>query len=131
MPPGPDLENKTEKLIANDLERINPDYFPKAAINDYEHHVINDDPSGMTSDEMIMIYEKLGRFLYSTNPFGAPINYRESNSNLDYWRLRIIKHIDVHTTKMIGGDDFIFVVMNSVNNKGHVSANWFTKADKI
>ena len=46
-------------------------------------------------------------------------------------RERIIKHLGTHTVSFIGGEEFMFVEMNSIKDDGRVEANWFEKVDAL
>ena len=116
------------KLIASDLERVNPDFFPKAVKNDYENHTLIDEPDSMKCEEAIKMYEILSKkLLHASNPFGCPTDYNEMNQHIDEWTSRIIKLLQTHIVKLIGMDDFLFVIMNSSNHSGNVAINWFER----
>lgn len=118
------------RLICRDIERINPDFFPRAAINKPEEMKIDDDPNSMTSDELLSIYEKMGKLLHSKNPFASPIDYSAESAFIDDSCTKIIRFLSVHTIHLIGGDAFLFVVMKATNHEGRVAINWFEKCDE-
>lgn len=118
------------RLICRDIERINPDFFPKAAINQPDEMKIDDAKESMSSEELIAIYEKMGKLLHSHNPFSDPIDYNSLSSYIDESCKNIIGLLNIHTVKRIGGDAFLFVVMNASNHNGHVAINWFQKCDE-
>lgn len=59
------------KYICNELKKINEDYFPKAIELDNDNGKISFIEDTIQSDEIILIHEKMGKFLHATNPYGA------------------------------------------------------------
>ena len=118
------------RLICRDIERINPAFFPRAVINHPDIMKIDDAPDSMNSDELLTIYEKMGRLLHANNPFSTPPDYHKLSEYIDESCKKIMGLLSTHTIRLIGGDDFLFVVMNASNHGGHVAINWFTKCDE-
>ena len=111
--------------ISRDLKRINPSFFPQAVTDDHDNHIITNKPDSLTCDELIKIYEKLGRLLHSSNPFNQSINYREFNVYIIESLNKIIRLLSLHTVKPYGVDGFILIGMSGTNNNGKAFANWF------
>ena len=118
------------RLICRDLERIHPKFFPVAVIDDHENQNIFDNlQDSLTSDEVIEMYEKMGKLLHSNNPFSPFPNYQELSKYIDDCCKKIICFLRVHKTMMYGEKDFLYVIMEE-KNSGHVSINWFSLCDE-
>ena len=115
------------KYICRDIERINPDFFPKA-VNNRPDFQIDDKPGGISSQEILIVYDKLGKYLHSKNPFDN--NQWDYNSTAEYIIFntkRIIYTLNSHNVTLFGGEAFLNVVMKSQEHNGQVHAVWFDK----
>ena len=118
------------KYICRDLERIHPNFFPVAVIDDHEnHHISTNLQDSLTSDDAIEMYDKMGKFLHSDNPFRQHPNYEKSSKYIDDCCNKIVCLLRVHRIMLYGEKDFLFVIMEE-KNSGHVSINWFSQCDE-
>lgn len=117
------------RLICRDIERINPDFFPKAVIDDHKNQVLNNTDC-ITSDQLIDIYGKLHKFLHANNPFGEKYDYQKMSIYILESCKKIINLLNTHTVTLIGGKSILYVVMSSVNNNGNVWIGWADKCDE-
>lgn len=117
------------RLICRDIARVNADYFPRAVINNHDKMEISNVPDSMKEDELIAIYEKMGKLLHSANPFSVAPDYEKMNEFIDESCRKIIKLLSTHTIHLVGGDAFLFVIMNCSDRNGHVAINWFERCD--
>ena len=116
------------RLICRDLERVNPDFFPKAVKNMPD--VIDNKPDGISCQEILTIYDKLGKHLHSKNPFDTQPRDLEALSNfIDDSMNRIIYTLNTHNVTLIGNEAFLNVVMKSTKD-GHVGISWFIKCSE-
>lgn len=119
------------RFICRDIRQINPEYLPIAANNMPEMETIENAPERTISeDDLLGIHEKMGRLLHSPNPFASEIDYRAESKYIKVSISRIINFLSVHTIKLYGENDFLFVIMEARNKDGHVGINWFTKVEE-
>lgn len=124
------------KKICNDIKELNPDYLPVAA----EGYSSKDDPSEgiivnisdntLTESELLSIHERMGHLLHAKNPFSTEIDYISLLEFIQSSYLKIAKYLNTHTIKLYGGNDVLYVVMNSKNHDGRVVSNWFSRVQK-
>jgi len=118
------------RLICRDLERIHPKFFPVAAIDDHENQHISENPKdNLTSKEIIVMYEKMGKLLHAHNPFSPFPDYQELSNYIDDCCNKIIRFLSVHTIMMYGEKDFLYVIMEE-RTSSQVSINWFSQCDE-
>ena len=118
------------KYICQDLRRINPEFFPKA-VNNRPDFQIDDKPEGISSQEILVVYDKLGKYLHSKNPFESNLwDYDAISDYIEFNLKHIIYTLNCHNVTLIGGDAFLNVVMKSQEHKGQVYAVWFDKCDE-
>lgn len=118
------------KYISQDLARINPDFFPKAVHNRPDFQ-IDDKPGGISSQEILKVYDKLGKYLHSKNPFdNSQLDYDAISDYIEFNTKRIIYTLNCHNVTLLGGEAFLNVVMKSQEHNGQVHAVWFDKCDE-
>lgn len=119
------------KYICRDIKQLHPDYFPIAATDQHDEHVINNNLEiSLTENDVLEMHEKMGKLLHSHNPFASEIDYQKEADYIKKSIGRIVRYLSVHTIKLYGGNDFLFVVMSSTNNNRRVGINWFSKVDE-
>lgn len=103
------------KHILNDIERINPHFYPKPIIEKKSSqpntiNKIENMISGyLTKDDFIHVYEKCGKILHSENPLGKNIDYSYYEKNLPVWREKIIHLLNAHIITLLN-DENLYVV---------------------
>lgn len=122
------------RYICRDLKRIHSDYFPVSAESIKKPNTIDEisncEDKSITADELIDVYEKLGKLLHAHNPFSPKIDYKnEQNKIYDICR-KIVKFLSVHTTRLYGEKAFLYVVMQATNHNGRVGINWFEQIEE-
>ncbi len=117
------------RIISRDIARINPGFFPKAAINNPERKTIENKEGAIGCEDLISIYEKLSKYLHSTNPFSSPIDYQKAHGFINESLDKIVNLLNCHTVELFGEDGFLFVVMNSSNHGGKVGINLFESVE--
>ena len=113
------------RCISRDLKRINADFFPRAVIDNHREHKIDYKNNALTCDEIIKIYEKLGKLLHSQNPFNSPIDYKKENIFINNSLKKIVDLLNTHIIKPYGADGFIYVGMKGVETNGRAFFTWF------
>ena len=117
------------KYICRDLKRINPKFFPVAAFDNHENSIIVNLEYSLTSDDLIEMYDKMGKLLHSHNPFSLLPDYKGLSEYIDDCCNKIVLMLRVHTIMMYGEKAFLFVIMEE-KNSGRVSINWFSQCDE-
>lgn len=116
--------------IGRDLKRVNPDFFPKP-VNNREDFVIEDVSDGLSSDEILTVYDQLGKYLHSKNPFNSQEwDYESLSNKIDYYTKRIIQTLNCHIITLYGGDVLLNVVMKSKDHGGKVWVGWAEKCSE-
>lgn len=117
------------RLIARDLERLNPHFFPQP-VNNGSDYTIENKPSVLSCEQIIDAYEKMGKYLHSQNPFDNNArDYQAISDFIDEYTKKIIYTLNCHNVTLLGGDVFLNVVMKTKEN-GHVAVAWFEKCNE-
>lgn len=103
------------RLIFREIERINPDFYPKAVIiypEDRNHwHDRKEDV--LSKEEFIKIYERIGKFMHEDSPFlsfkDAEPNYREMEKSILIWIKRIQNLLWTHLIKLEDKETLFYV----------------------
>jgi len=114
------------RLILQDIERINSDFYPKPIVIDIENsttenRMLYDMKDGfLTKQEFINVYEKCGKILHNENPYGTKIDYDYYGKQIKIWSEKIIFLLKLHMIKLYKGDGFFLVyVYNATDNNVH------------
>lgn len=118
-------------LISKDLERINPNFYPKPIRiiphDDGPDEFVELDASKYIScDALLGYYEKIGAIMHSENPFGKQIDYAEYGVLIRRCRDEVIKLLNVHLAHLSDGQSMLYVVMQS-DRDGKVHISYFQK----
>ena len=105
-------EDWNARLIMQDLERINPQYFPKMCkmkqtemlngkkVFDFQ----NVEKGRIKKDQAIAIYEKCSALLHANNPFNNEKDYKSYYSLFEKWIHQIMDHMRFHLIFIIPGN---------------------------
>jgi hypothetical protein len=114
-------EHWNAKLMLQDMERINPEFYP---------HPIIQKPSSipgmksdwsdrkddfLTKDRFIKIYEKCGGILHADNPYGSKTDYNYYRGHLKEWRNSIVNLLNAHTIKLVKDKNLYLFQMEAAN----------------
>lgn len=105
------------RLILQDIERLNPDFYPKPVVEIREDHGqlksrIEDKRDGfLTRDEFVKVYEKCGKFMHSYNPYGSKHDLDYYMKNIPIWLNKIIGLLNSHMIKLLGATNFYLIHM--------------------
>lgn len=113
------------KYICTDLKKINEDYFPKAIELNKDNGKISFIEDTIQSEEIMLIHEKMGKFLHATNPYGTMPNYIEAEKYIDDSLMRIMKLLNSHLIRLI--DDIFLLVFMASSQDGHPVVYWLGK----
>ncbi len=105
------------RLILQDIERLNPDFYPKPIVElpSAEKNVtsiLEDKKTGfLTREEFPKVYEKCGKFLHSYNPFGSQPEAAYYEKNIPIWLDKIIGLLSCHLIRLKGATNFFLIHM--------------------
>lgn len=91
------------KLVFNEIERINKDYFPRPVENG-NGTIIELCGDYTTKEEILKIYDKCGKFLHSDNPYASPHDIEYYEKNIAIWNKRISQLLNRHIIRLSDGN---------------------------
>jgi len=107
------------RLILQDLERINPDFYPtptkRVLKKDGDRKVYDLQPVDkgfLTKQEFIDIYEKCGGHLHAANPYGHKRDLNKIKAEFPIWLNKIITLLNHHTITLVDRKTIIIGVMH-------------------
>lgn len=113
------------KLLIKDLERINPDFYPKPLgpiSGPDENGVKNIDylaDGYLTKDDFIFLYDKCGKALHTLNPYGGSSTI-DLKLSVHEWVGKIIKLLFLHQVKLLDNSEtFVVYLEHPENGKVH------------
>ena len=122
--------NWNARLIFQDVERINPLFYPEPIEIDksgsYDTFVPID-ADYLTKDDAIKVYEKCGAFLHEDNPFRSKHDISFYQNSIPIWNAKIVKLLNRHLVHLYN-DKIYFVVMRSESD-GNPRGNVFEKIE--
>lgn len=114
------------RLIFQDIERINPRFYPEPIEIDKTgtfDKFIPLDTDYLTKEDAIKVYEKCGAFLHEDNPFKEKHDTSFYESKIPVWNGKIVKLLNRHLVHLYD-DKMYYVIMKSEIN-GKASGNVF------
>lgn len=109
------------KLIFQDLERINPSFYPEPT-----KQIIKENKNGkrlfefekittgfMNKDDAVKIYEKCGGMMHSHNPYRSKVDIKKLNDDFPIWLNKIIKLLSHHCIVLFGKGHMVVGLMQS------------------
>ncbi len=123
------------KRIMGDIDKINPDFYPKPIIqgpgNDIVASVWEDRVDDyLDREEFAEFYDKCGRIMHASNPFGEAVDYEDYDSKTDYFTARIVNLLSAHTIRLVDGKKLYLVQMGG-SEAEHVRCDEFLRMDKM
>ena len=112
------------KLILQDIERLNPDFYPIAIIEvpSQIEGVVNDlqnkTEGFLTRDGFVKVYDKCGKMMHSYNPFGPHYDYDYYAGKIVEWENLIIGLLNSHLIHIKGVEGFYLVHMKEEGREG-------------
>lgn len=103
--------------ILNDIERLNPDYYPRPIIEkqsdipNVKNELIDKKDGFLTKTEFIKVYEKCGKIMHADNPFGSKVDFDYYEKQITKWLDEIIGLLNSHIIKLKGDDNFYLIHM--------------------
>ena len=105
------------RLILQDIERLNLDFYPKPIVEVPFHEGkvksrLEDKHDGfLTREEFPKVYEKCGKFMHSYNPFGSHPDVEYYKNNIPIWMDKIIGLLNCHMIKLKNATNFFLIHM--------------------
>ncbi len=116
------------KRILEDIEKINPGFYPKPICIDLENSangntLIYDMKDGfLDRNQFTDVYNECSKILHADNPYGAKVDYEYYRKELKNWGERIIYLLKLHMIKLYKGDGFYLVyVYNTSDDNIHAT----------
>ncbi len=115
-------------VILRDLERVNPDFYPKPATHSrseqkgVDHHmkiIDHPDDSYLRKSDFSKIYKKCGGMMHAQNPFGSERDYHYYESNVTTWMKKVEKLLTVHVIRLLGDENYYLIQMKSQDGLPH------------
>lgn len=108
------------KRIMNDLERINPDFYPVPIIRIHKENECDElqeiESGYLTKDELIHVYEICGGMMHAQNPFSAVKPLEEIEQRFPEWLTKICILLSHHRIKLLGGNMMVVAMMERSDN---------------
>lgn len=106
------------RLILQDLERINPDFYPKPTkqivkeINGQKFFDLQPVTEGfLTKEEFLSVYEKCGGMLHADNPYGQKKDIEKLRTDFPSWLTKIIKLLNHHNITLVDNETMVIGLM--------------------
>ena len=106
------------RLIFQDLERINPEFYPipseqKLKMVDgkkvYDLEIINE--NYLTKEDFLLVYEKCGGLLHAENPYGHKRDLKAIKLEFPVWKDKIIVLLNHHSITLVDNETLIIGLM--------------------
>jgi len=103
--------------ILNDIERINPDFYPKpvyekpSSVLGVKNDIIDLKDGFLKRDEFAKIYEKCGKIMHADNPFGSKVDLKYYESQIMTWLDLIVRLLNSHMIRLKDNNDFYLIHM--------------------
>jgi len=117
-------------LIVRDIERINPDFYPKPMVqqDDASGRKVDLEPEGdfLTKKKFIKLYEWCGARLHALNPYrhdrDEGTKYKNNLHDIEQARQRIVRLLNQHRTVLSNDRTEIWCLMESSGRNGNPQA---------
>lgn len=124
------------KLILQDIERLNPDFYPKP-INEVmseqdgvKNELLEIKDGFLTQKEFVFVYEKCGRILHAENPLGTGLDYNYYEHHIPKWMQKIKVLLNSHSIKLLN-DNNLYLVHMKEEKDDNVKVYIFEKIHKV
>ena len=107
------------KLIFRDIEKKNPDFYPKPVepihmtnIDNIDEHIRFIADGYMTREMCVEVYDKCCHILHPQKPFADNKDYEGFLKQVPDWLNLIVKLLDYHVFRLVGSNSFYVVHMH-------------------
>ena len=109
------------KLILQDMERVNPLFYPKAVVvkdnGEKLPEFVEKTTGALTKEEYIDIYNKCGKLLHADSPFEdekkIDLAYKEYKRDIPIWCEKIMELLQPHLIYLVDGKTMFYIVMKT------------------
>jgi len=112
------------KLIIKDIERINPDFYPKpifekpSNLEGVVNELIDIKEGYLSKEDFIKVYDNCGKILHAENPLGNGIDYKYYEQHIPIWMEKIKVLLNSHTIKLLNDKNMYLVHMQENGKEG-------------
>lgn len=112
-------EHWNARLMLQDLERINPDFYPQPILQKpsstpgISSDWVDRKDDFLTKELFIKVYEKCGGILHADNPYGNKTDYPYYQEQAKDWRNRIVNLLNAHTIKLVNDKNLYLFQMGA------------------
>ena len=123
------------KLILQDIERLNPDFYPiaitevKSQRPGVANDLVNKTSGYLTREEFVKVYDKCGKMMHSYNPFGSHYDFDYYEKKIAVWEDLIIGLLNSLLIHLKGVDGFFLIHMQE-DGRDDVHGYWFDNVDE-
>ena len=124
------------RLIFQDLERINPDFYPRPTkqvekqMEGGRYFDLQPIKSGfLTKEEFLKVYEKCGGMLHAENPYAQKRDIQKLREEFPEWINKIIKLLNHHNITLVDNKTMLIGLMHGKED-GQPHAFEFGVVDK-
>jgi hypothetical protein len=114
--------------LLNNLQRINPDFYPKPVIEKKSDQpgivssLSDRDQDYLTQSDLVAAHGRCGGLMHAANPFGEPIDYGFYLTNFPIWRTKIMNLLNIHHVHLLGDSGFYLFHMKE---EGHNEVRYY------
>ena len=129
------------RLILKDIERVNPQFYPRPIIIDTSqeiHNFVNRTDGFLTREEYVDVYDKCGKLLHSESPFSSDKDsealYKLYETYIPAWCQKIIGLLNTHLIYIADGKTMLYITMQTDTGdfpSGNVFQQVYNMADTI
>ena len=111
------------KRILNDIEKINPDFYPKPILIDPNNKMLWQDfkEPYLTKDKFVSVYEKCSALIHENSPFETDEQIRdkaeEAVKNMVTWMNLIRNLLNTHTVQLYNEPRLFYFSMGKLDQK--------------
>ena len=111
------------RLILKDIERLNPDFYPRP-IRATGTALVDLESGFLTRGDFEKVYEKCGAIVHARNPFASAVDFQFYERSIPTWISEISRLLNNHTMRLLG-DPNLYVVHMRENQDDFVHAYTF------
>ena len=122
------------ELILKDIERINPQFYPKPRVETpssnpgVKAHWGDREMDYLTRKDFVKLYKRCGSLMHADNPYGKQSNYPAYKAQMAMWRQKIVNLLTVHTVQLVRDRNVYLMHMQEAQD-GLVHGYTFTPLD--
>ena len=105
------------RLILQDIERINPGFYPKPIKEDIgkkpgiKSNLVDLKTGFLTRKKFVKVYEKCGAMMHADNPYCSRTDFSYYDKSIPVWKTEIITLLNCHTISLLNDDNLYLIHM--------------------